>query len=437
MNQTIESVNGLRVKIKGTENPVINLATFDFLGLGSELSVKEVAQKALEKYGCGSCGPRGFYGSIDQHIMFETAIAKYMGTDEAILYSDGSSAISSSIAAYSKKGDLLIVDEACSEPILTGANLSRSKVIYYKHNDMKDLESVLESIAAEDKRLRIDTKQQRRFIVSEGINKNTGQICNLPELLRLKKKFFYRLVIDETLSFGTLGTTGRGSTEFYGINVLDIDILIISLETSLASVGGVCVGTRDIIDHQRLSGAGYCFSASAPPFLSAAAIHTLHLMETNPKFLIELYNNSKLFHSSLRVLESKGLYVMSHVLSRNATLHQRVPVISPSILTSGVTFSQENEIYPSPIIHLVFNSNLKLAVSEQEERLIHFASKCLELGVGLSVSRFAMLHNPSCLPSARICVSALLTANDINDIVNILSLALEDTNNCFSNLDTK
>jgi serine palmitoyltransferase len=391
-------VNGLEVKVRGVAKPVLNVSSFDFLGLGLQPSMKEVSLAALEKYGCGSCGPRGFYGSVDQHLFVEQAVASFMGTQEAILYSDGSTAVSSTIPAFSKKGDLLIVDEACSEPILTGCNLSRSTVHFFKHNDMADLASILRSIAKEDKRLRVDTTQQRRFIVVEGVYRNTGSICNLPELLRLGKEFFYRLIVDESISFGTMGRTGRGLTEHYGISIYDIDIITFSLDTTLASIGGICIGTREIVDHQRLSGAGYCFSASAPPFLSAAAIESLHLMETNPQYLVSLRENTAKCIASLKNLESLGLRLV-----------------------------QDPQAYPSPIIHLALHPT-PVSKELENEMIVHLYSQCLQHGVGVSINRSAMLMKRAPWSnSIRLCGSAAWTDSDIKRINQGIAAALKAT----------
>ena len=111
---------------------------------------------------------------------------------EAIQYSDGASAVSSTIPAFAKKGDLLLVDEACNEPIKLGLNLSRSTIQFFKHNDMADLEAIMQSIADDDIRLKRDVTQQRRFIVVEGVYRNTGDVCFLPNILALKERFKYR-----------------------------------------------------------------------------------------------------------------------------------------------------------------------------------------------------------------------------------------------------
>ena len=390
----IESVGkNLEVQVRGLNKPVLNLSSFDFLGLSTYPSVKEVSKNALDKYGCGSCGPRGFYGTIDQHLLIEAALADFMGTEEAILYSDGASAVSSAIPAFSKKGDLLIVDEACSEPILTGVNLSRSTVQYFKHNDMEDLAAILQSIANEDKRLNVDTTQQRRFIVVEGVYRNTGELVNLPQLLLLKKKYFYRVIVDESLSFGTIGATGRGITEYFDVKITDLEIVIVALDTVLASIGGACIGTREIVDHQRLSGAGYCFSASAPPFLSAAAVETLNIMKTNPKLIQTLNINSKLLYNSLKTLETKGL-----------------KIIGSSDLGT-------------PVIHLLFDPE-PLTKDIDNNMIIEFAAECLKNGVGVSTSKFSILRKTNLRPSVRVCASALLTQTKINSVIKGINSAL-------------
>ena len=121
---------------EGTKQTVLNFATHDFLGMSDNAAVKEASKKALAKYGCGSCGPRGFYGTIDVHLELEEAIANFVNTDGAILYSDGASAVSSTVAAFAKRGDLLVVDDGIYEPLVTGVSLSRANIKWFRHNDM-------------------------------------------------------------------------------------------------------------------------------------------------------------------------------------------------------------------------------------------------------------------------------------------------------------
>lgn len=187
--------------------------------------MKKTTEDALNKYGVGSCGPRGFYGTIDAHVKLEEAIAKFFNANEAIIYSDASSSISSAIPAFSNRSDLLVVDEGVNDNVLTGVRLSRAKVVYFKHNDMSDLEAQLRKIHAEDKKLGRQPNSQRRFIVAEGavllfvfvalmqckgLYRNFGDLLDLSRVYELKMKYKWRLIVDESYSFGTIGANGKG-----------------------------------------------------------------------------------------------------------------------------------------------------------------------------------------------------------------------------------
>jgi serine palmitoyltransferase len=147
----------------------------DFHNLGSRDDFKQAARDALDKYGCGSCGPRGFYGTIDTHLHCEEDVAKFLGAEAAIIYSDATSTVASALAAFANRADLLVVDDGVNDSVLTGVKLSRSRHIMFKHNDVGDLEEVLRKVDAEDKRLK--RKPQRRFIVIEGLYRNYGDIA--------------------------------------------------------------------------------------------------------------------------------------------------------------------------------------------------------------------------------------------------------------------
>mmetsp|Transcript_49734 Transcript_49734/g.120558 ORF Transcript_49734/g.120558 Transcript_49734/m.120558 type:complete len:648 (-) Transcript_49734:166-2109(-) len=297
-----ELLGGIQSNTGGTgvELKVLNFCNFDFLGFQTSDTIRDASTKALNKYGCGSCGPRGFYGTIDTHLQLEESIANFTHTDNAIMYSDGASTCSSTVAAFAKRGDVLVVDEGVYEPITTGITLSRANVHWFKHNDVEDLERVLKELEATDRRLKRKPNAQRRFIVVEGLYKNIGSIAPLDKIVELKHKYHYRLMLDESFSFGTLGKTGRGALEEHGKRPMhDAEIITIALENSLGSIGGVTVGNEEVVDHQRLSGAGYCFSASAPPFTASAAIASLKVMEERPGLVANLQSNVRYMYQQL------------------------------------------------------------------------------------------------------------------------------------------
>lgn len=185
---------------------------------------------------------------------------------------------------------VLISDECVNFAIQKGIDASRSRIVYFKHNDMRDLEQKLIEQQKLDVKKPKKAAVTKRFLIAEGIYMNTGEMCPLRELVELRRKYKLRLFLDETVSFGTIGKNGRGLTEFLGIDITEVDLISASLEASIESVGGFCVGSHFIVEHQRLSGLGYCFSASQPPLLTQAAISALDIFEQEHEIFEKLNN---------------------------------------------------------------------------------------------------------------------------------------------------
>ena len=375
------------------ELKVLNFCNFDFLGFQTSDTIRDASTKALNKYGCGSCGPRGFYGTIDTHLQLEQSIANFTHTDNAIMYSDGASTCSSTVAAFAKRGDVLVVDEGVYEPITTGITLSRANVHWFKHNDVEDLERVLKELQATDRRLKRKPNAQRRFIVVEGLYKNIGSIAPLDKIVELKHKYHYRLMLDESFSFGTLGKTGRGALEEHGKRPMhDAEIITIALENSLGSIGGVTVGNEEVVDHQRLSGAGYCFSASAPPFTASAAIASLKVMEERPDLVATLQSNVRYMYQQL---EDK--------LTTTSSLRSKLIVTS-------------DPRSPIVILQLEHESVYEAAVMKG------IMQECLKRGIAVvATGQDASSHlRTELAPCIRMTVSAVHTHDDIDNAISAL-----------------
>ncbi|KAF4376848.1 long chain base biosynthesis protein 1 [Cannabis sativa] len=300
----LESAAGPHTTVNGKE--VVNFASANYLGLIGHEKLIESCTSALEKYGVGSCGPRGFYGTIDVHLDCEGRIAKFLGTTDSILYSYGLSTMFSAIPAFAKKGDIIVVDEGVHWGIQNGLYLSRSTIVPFKHNDMESLRNTLEKVTAGNKR----AKKLRRYIVVESVYQNSGQIAPLDEIIRLKEKYRFRVLLDESNSFGVLGKSGRGLTEHFGVPVEKIDIITAAMGHALATEGGFCTGSARVIDHQRLSSSGYVFSASLPPYLASAAITAIDVLEEKPDLITKLKENIAILWKGLS--DIPGLSVASN-----------------------------------------------------------------------------------------------------------------------------
>ncbi len=200
----------------------MNLASYNFTNLAEHENVKEKAIETLRSYGVGSCSPPGFYGTIDVHMQLEADIARFLGTQNCIIYSQGFSTVGSVIPAFSKRGDIIVADRGVNYAIQKGIQISRSTVYWYDHNDMESLQNVLEQVKHDTKRR--NGPLTRRFIVTEGVFEGDGALADLPKIQELKKRYKFRLILDESLSFGTVGATGRGLTELYNIPASDVEI---------------------------------------------------------------------------------------------------------------------------------------------------------------------------------------------------------------------
>ncbi|KAH0628180.1 hypothetical protein JD844_009016 [Phrynosoma platyrhinos] len=345
----------------------INFASFNFLGLLDNERVKNVAQESLAKYGVGSCGPRGFYGTFDVHLELEDRLARFMKTEEAIIYSYGFATIASAIPAYSKRGDIVFVDESVCFAIQKGLQASRSNIKFFKHNDMADLEHLLKEQEIEDQ------KNPRKARV------------------KLKYKYKVRLFLEESFSFGVLGEHGRGVTEHFGINIDDIDLISANMENALASIGGFCCGRSFVVDHQRLSGQGYCFSASLPPLLAAAAIEGLNIMEENPGIFQVLQQKCKQMHKALQGIP--GLRVVGQSLS--------------------------------PALHLQLEEST--GTREGDVRLLkEIVDYCMNRGIALTQARYLEKEEKFLPPpSIRVVVTVEQTEQELNKAASLIREAAE------------
>lgn len=354
----------------------------------------------MRKYGVGSCGPRGFYGSIDTHIFLEHRISKFLGSEDAILYSSSFCTISSAIPAFAKRGDIIICDKGVTHSIQTGVLLSRSTVHYFNHNDLADLERVLiETMPSHPKKL------VRKFLVVEGLYYNYGDLCPLREILALKDKYKFRLFLDESSSIGVLGKTGRGLTEMLGVDRKEIEVIVGALGNGFGASGGFCIGDKMSIYHQRLNGAGYVFSASLPPFLSASAEAAFDILDENPSLVHSLAAITKRFHSQWRHMAS-----------------------SETVGAETADLGLEIKSLPeSPVVILQLTPSRQTGTRDgDEDRLEAICEHVFEKS-NILVSRAKYTENEKFLPppAIRVCMSAALEPRHVDSAVQALREAVE------------
>ncbi|KAG2225339.1 hypothetical protein INT45_005583 [Circinella minor] len=398
----IIGAQSVKPKVAGHAKLLMNLASTNYLELQASERIRQKAIDTLKVYGVGSCGPPGFYGTIDVHMDLERDIAQFLGTEEAIIYAQGFSTISSVIPAFSKRGDLLVVDEGVSFAIQKGVQISRSNVRYFKHNDMQDLERVLDDIRVDD--MVHKRKLTRRFIVTEGLSANYGDIAPLAKLIELKRKFKYRLILDESQSIGVLGARGAGLTDLFNIDAKEVDMIVGSMSNALCASGGFCAGNTQIVDHQRLSGSAYCFSASIPAMLAVSASEALKYIQEKPQILRDLADRSRSFRQ----------------------------VLSHKSLENLIELSGSDVYSPSPFFHIRVNpaflrSRGRDDISrEDEERLLQdVVDECSYQGVLITRAKYVYDQERNCpRPSIKIYVTIGLTKKENDKAAGVVKSAI-------------
>jgi serine palmitoyltransferase len=247
-------------------------------------------------------------------MKIEADIGAFLGTSACIIYAQAFSTISSVIPAFCKRGDIIVADKAVNYSIKKGLQISRSTVRWYEHNNMEDLQRVLAKMTKEQAKKPLT----RRFIITEGLFENVGDMVDLPKIVRsrvlihpdkradpplaqieLKLKYKFRLILDETWSFGVLGRTGRGVTEHQHVDAAEVDMIVGSMAGPLCAAGGFCAGSDEIVEHQRLSAAAYTFSAALPAMSATTASETLMMLQTMPDLMVQLRENIKAMWAQL------------------------------------------------------------------------------------------------------------------------------------------
>ncbi|KAI1847715.1 hypothetical protein JX265_009144 [Neoarthrinium moseri] len=314
---------------------VTNLASYNFYNFNANEQIKEKAIQTLRTYGVGPCGPPQFYGTQDVHMKTEADIAAYLGTEGCIVYAQAFSTISSVIPSFCKRGDVIIADKQVNYSIRKGLDISRSQIKWFNHNDMEDLERVMKQVVRDQAK----KKLTRRFIVTEGLFELVGDSADLPKLVELKEKYKFRIILDETLSFGVLGRTGRGLTEAQNVDSSQIDMIVGSLAGPLCAGGGFCAGNRDAVEHQRITAASYTFSAALPAMLAVTASETLNVLQSNPEILSQCRENIKTIKAQL---DPRSDWV-------NCTSSAENPILllnlKPDVIrTRGLTYEDQERI---------------------------------------------------------------------------------------------
>ena len=283
----LQSRQHIEVQMEGKRR--IMLGSNNYLGLTAHPQVVEAGIRALETYGTGCSGSRFLNGTLELHTQLERELADFLGYEAVTTFSTGFQSNLGIISALAGPRDVVICDRENHASIYDGCKLSYAKMVRYKHNDMAQLEYILSTTPDECGKL----------IVTDGVFSMSGDIANLPEIVRLAKKYGARTMVDDAHGLGVLGRGGRGTADHFGLTK-EVDIVMGTFSKSLASLGGYMAASAEAVDYVRHMSRPFIFSASIPPASCATALAALRVLREHPELVTRLDTLSRRMRAGLK-----------------------------------------------------------------------------------------------------------------------------------------
>jgi len=283
--RAIEENEGPVVQIEGRK--VIMAGSNNYLGLTAHPKVKEAALNAIKKYGTGCSGSRYLTGTLDLHIRLEERLADFLGKESCLLFSTGYQTAQGIIPTLVNKDEYVISDKDNHASIQSGNIMAKglfSNFVRFKHNDMDDLERIVDAIPLDAPKL----------IVSDGIFSTTGTLVDLPRMIEIAKKYNAKVLIDDAHSTGVIGKGGKGTGSHFGLEK-EIDLIMCTFSKTFASLGGFVASEKSVINYLKHHSSALIFSASPTPASVAAAEAALDILIAEPERIEKLsYNSDKM-----------------------------------------------------------------------------------------------------------------------------------------------
>ena len=266
-----------------------------YSGLVNDPRIKEAAIEAIRKYGTGCAGSPFLNGTLDLHKKLEHRIAEYIGKEDVMIYSTGFGVNLGVVSCLTGREDYILWDEQDHASIIEGRRLSFSQQLKYKHNDMASLEKQLQRCEPDKVKL----------IVTDGVFSMEGDVANIPEIVRLAKKYDASVMVDEAHGIGVFGEGGRGTVNHFGLTK-DVDLIMGTFSKSFASLGGFIATDKEVTNYLRHHSRSYIFTASITPASTAAALKAIDIMIAEPERQQHLWD---LTHYALEGFRSMGFEI--------------------------------------------------------------------------------------------------------------------------------
>ncbi len=278
----ITSEQNTEVYVQGHQGKVLMFGSNSYLGLTNHPKIKEAAKAAIDKYGTGCAGSPFLNGTLDIHVQLQDELAEFLGKDGVMLFSAGFLANSGVIPDVVSRGDYMIYDDRVHASIMEGKLITYANTLKYKHNDMAELERVLQKCPLEASKL----------IVTDGVFSMEGDVAHVDKIVDLGNRYNATVMVDEAHGLGVFGREGRGTCDHF--NMLDkVELVMGTFSKSLASVGGFIASDKETINWMKHSVRPYIFTASITPASTASVLAALHIMRSEPERNAALWDNQR------------------------------------------------------------------------------------------------------------------------------------------------
>eukprot|EP00899_Mesostigma_viride_P014635 jgi/Mesvir1/23172/Mv22644-RA.2 len=393
MERELVDLRSRELRLTGTTRRCLNLGSYNYLGFAAhdEFCTDRVKDTVV-KYGASMCTPRMDL-TTDLLLDFERLVARYVGKEAAIVFGMGFATNSANIPMLIGKGGLIVSDALNHSSIVTGARASGAKVKVFQHNVPADLERLLRSSIAEGQP-RTHRPWKKILVIVEGIYSMEGEVCRLPEIVAICKKYKAYIFLDEAHSIGALGRTGRGVCEHTGVDPANIDIMMGTFTKSFGSCGGYVAGDKGLIDYLRCNGPASIFATGMSPPAVQQALSALTVImgedgtDRGVKKIAALHDNSNWFRSQLRKI---GCEVLG---------------------------DRDSPVMPVMLYH--------------PGKIPAFSRKCLERNVAVVVVGFPA--TPLLLARVRVCISASHSREDLKKALEVFNDVSEEINIRYGNI---
>jgi len=270
---------------------VVNLSSNNYLGLATHPKLKQAAIEAVAKFGVGSGAVRTISGTMEMHMELERRLAAFKHVESVVVFQSGFAANAGTVSAVLTKDDVVISDELNHASIIDGCRLSRAAIKVFPHKDVDAARKILKELPT----------SQRKILITDGVFSMEGDLGPLPELCTIAEEYGAIMMVDDAHASGVFGKHGSGTVDHFKCHGR-VDIQVGTLSKAVGVLGGYVAGSGALIDFLYHRARPFLFSTSHPPAVTAACIAALDVLESEPQWIEQLWDNTRFFKAGLQAL---------------------------------------------------------------------------------------------------------------------------------------